>query len=80
MFKAVLVFMLGAVAFGQTPAPAQPAATTTTTPAATPIANVTLPTYIMGGISFNQLTGAAGFGSNTRRVTPWACMAVRPRT
>ena len=38
------------------------AQTTTPTPG-TPLANVSLPTYIMAGVSFNQITGAAGFVS-----------------
>ncbi len=59
----IIGVLMAVLAVAQT-APAQPAATTTTTPTATPIANVTLPTYIMGGISFNQLTGAAGFVSS----------------
>lgn len=54
---AVLLCALFALAaFGQTTA--APTAAT-----GTPLASVTLPTYIMGGVSFNQITGAAGFVS-----------------
>lgn len=64
-FTLVIIGVLMAVLAVAQTAPAQPTATTTTTPAAaaTTLANVTLPTYIMGGVSFNQLTGAAGFVS-----------------
>jgi hypothetical protein len=52
----LLVLACALCAFGQTAAPPAP-------PAATPVANVALPTYIMAGVSYNQYTGGAGFVS-----------------
>jgi hypothetical protein len=55
----VIGVLMAALAVAQT-APAQPITTTTS---ATALASVTLPTYIMAGVSFNQITGGAGFVS-----------------
>lgn len=63
----VLLLVLGALAFGQTTTPAAvtaPVPASTTASSATSLSGVTLPTYIFGGVSYDQTLGFSGVVSS----------------